>query len=149
MSANQDYRDLFRTFNEEQVEYLVVGAHAVVFYTEPRFTKDLDIWVNNSPENAARVYRALTAFGAPLEDISVADFTNKDIVYQIGVVPNRIDIVVGLTGLEFETAYPDSVESTYDGEPIRILSRADLIANKTALGRPSDLLDVARLKEVQ
>lgn len=104
MSANPDFKDLFSVFNAENVEYLVVGAHAVIFYAEPRYTKDLDVWVNPSPANAARVWRALGRFGAPLTDISKHDFLSPETVYPIGIEPNRIDVLMGLGDIDFRQA---------------------------------------------
>ncbi len=83
MLINQDFNDLFRVLNEEQVKYMVVGAYAVTFHSEPRFTKDLDIWVASDNENATRVWNALTEFGAPLHDVTLKDFTDPNLVYQI------------------------------------------------------------------
>jgi hypothetical protein len=120
MPSNPDFRDLFSIFNEEQVEYLVAGAHAVMFHAEPRYTKDLDIWVNPTPANAERVYRALQRFGAPLTGVTSADFTNPELIYQIGVAPNRIDVMMGIAGADFPAAWADRAASTYDGVPISI-----------------------------
>ena len=146
MSANQDYKELFSILNAEKVEYLIAGAHAVIFYTEPRYTKDLHIWVNPTKKNAERVYAALKKFGAPLIDINAENFAEPDLIYQIGIAPNRIDIIMGLVGLDFASAWNHRVESTYDGIPIYILSKEDLILTKRATGRPQDLLDVDKLK---
>ena len=147
MPANQDYKDLFRILNEENVEYMVVGAHAVIFYTEPRYTKDLDVWINPSTENALKVYHALRKFGAPLQDISVDDFTKHDLVYQIGIAPVRIDVLMGIKGLGFAEAWKNKIESTYSGEKIFIIGKADLIRSKKATGRAQDLLDVEKLEK--
>ncbi len=145
MPANQDFKDLFSIFNEEEVEYLVAGAHAVIFYTEPRYTKDLDIWVNPAKGNAGLVFRALGRFGAPLKGVRVKNFCDRDMVYQIGLAPNRIDILMGITGVEFMDAWSNRVESTYAGIPIHIIGRRELIKNKKALGRDQDRLDLKRL----
>jgi hypothetical protein len=145
MPANPDFKDLFRIFNEENVEYLVVGAHAVIFYAEPRYTKDLDIWINSTALNAARVYRALGRFGAPLRDIQEEDFTESDLIYQIGIAPNRIDILMSIAGVNFDEAWADRTESSYDGVPIHILGKDSLIKAKKATGRPQDILDMDRL----
>ncbi|MCU0727299.1 MAG: hypothetical protein MUE73_16190 [Planctomycetes bacterium] len=145
MPANPDFRDLFSTFNDERVEYLVAGAHAVIFHAEPRYTKDLDVWVNPMPGNAARVLRALGRFGAPLRGISERDFTDPDLIYQMGVAPNRIDVLMGVAGVDFPTAWADRVETTYDGVPIHVMGKKTLIAAKRASGRPQDLLDLERL----
>lgn len=147
MGANPDFRDLFSIFNGEGVEYLVVGAHAVIFYTEPRFTKYLDIWVRPSQENALRVWTALDKFGAPLTGVKAGDFTNPELVYQIGVEPNRIDILMEIAGVSIDEAQASSVSSTYAQVPIKIIGREDLIKSKKAVGRKQDLLDVERLEE--
>ena len=146
MASNRDYKDLFRIFSDEQVEYLVVGAHAVVYYAEPRYTKDIDIWVRPTLENARRVWSALKRFGAPLGQVTPEDFSDAAMVYQIGVEPNRIDILMGVDGVQFESAWQNKVESTYDGVPIHILGRNDLIKAKQTAKRPQDLLDLERLK---
>ncbi len=146
MAANPDFKDLFNIFNEEQVEYLLAGAHAVIFFSEPRYTKDLDIWVNPTAENAKRVFAALTRFGAPLKNISVTDFCDKEMIYQIGVEPNRIDILMGIAGVEFGPAWVDRVESTYDGIPIHVMGKESLQKAKKASGRPQDLLDLEKLQ---
>jgi len=93
MPIPSDYKELLKILNRHRVRYLIVGAYAVIHYTEPRYTKDLDIWVEPEIKNAKRVYEALKEFGAPLKDISVADFANKNLVYQIGVEPVRVDII--------------------------------------------------------
>ena len=146
MGTNPDFSDLFSIFNDEAVEYLVAGAHAVMFHTVPRYTKDLDVWVNPTPENAERVYRALKRFGAPLEDVSVEDLQQPDLMYQIGVAPNRIDVMMGIAGVTFEEAWPDRVQSTYGGIAIQVLGRKTLVKAKRASGRPQDLLDADNLE---
>jgi hypothetical protein len=125
---------------------LFVGAHAVGFHAEPRTTKNLDIWADSSPDNADRLYRALTEFRAPLEGIKKEDFCNQEIVYQIGVPPNRIDIIMGLEGVTFEAAWNNRIETPYDGERIFLLSREDLIKMKRIAARPQDLEDVQALQ---
>ena len=145
MPANSDFKDLFSIFNDEQVEYLVAGAHAVIYFAEPRYTKDLDVWVNPTADNAARVYRALSTFGAPLNNISADDFTEPDLVYQIGVEPNRIDIIMSVGEVGFDRAWKSRIESSYGGIPIHIMGKGSLIEAKRAVGRPQDLLDLERL----
>lgn len=146
MSHNEDFKDRFRHLNEEQVEYLVVGAHAVIFYTEPRFTKDLDIWVLATRANAEKVWKAL---GAPLSGVSLDDLTNEELVYQIGVAPNRIDVLMGIAGVDFEEAHRNRVESTYAGERIHIIGKPDLIRAKKATYRKQDQLDLEKLTEFE
>jgi len=92
---------------------MVVGAYAMMYYTEPRFTKDIDIWVNNNTGNAKKVFMALKEFGAPLKDVDICDFTKKNMIYQIGVAPVRIDIMIGLPGLKFENAWKNRKRTKY------------------------------------
>ena len=117
MEENPHYKELLRTLNEHEVEYLIVGGCAVMKYTEPRFTKDLDVWVRNSPANAARVYRALAEFGAPLQHdgLTPQTFTKDSVVYQIGIAPVRIDISTHIDGVTFDAAWPNRVKSTFFG----------------------------------
>ena len=90
---NPDFYDMLSAFTEDNVEYIVVGAHALAFHGVPRATGDLDLWVRAAPDNATRVMAALRRYGAPLQSVSEADFTQKDVVFQIGVAPHRIDLV--------------------------------------------------------
>ena len=147
--VNQDFKDLFRLFNEYKVKYLVVGAYAVIYYSEPRYTKDLDVWVEPSIENAGRVWKSLTAFGAPLEGVTLEDFCNPELVYQIGLAPNRIDVMMNIPGVEFSSAWEKKVESTYGGEPIKIIALDDLIKAKRALDRDQDRIDVKSLEHAK
>jgi hypothetical protein len=144
MAESQHYKELLQLLNESQVEYLIVGGFAVMKYGEPRYTKDLDVWVNNSRQNSARVVNALKNFGAPLEHdgINAETFTDKQVVYQIGVAPVRIDILTGITGVEFTDAWKKRVAGTFFGVPVHFISLDDLTTNKQALGRSSDLKDL-------
>jgi hypothetical protein len=145
MGASHDFRDLLQCLNGASVRYMVVGAHAVAYHTEPRYTKDLDVWVEPSEENAARLWKALAQFGAPLKGVTVADFTNPELVYQIGVEPVRIDVMMDVEGVSFETAWRNRIRSEYRNEQMYVLGRNDLIRAKRAAGRPQDELDVKRL----
>ena len=144
MAESQHYKELLQLLNESQVEYLIVGGFAVMKYGEPRYTKDLDVWVNNSRPNSVRVVDALKSFGAPLEHdgINAETFTDKQVVYQIGVAPVRIDILTGITGVEFTDAWKKRVAGTFFGVPAHFISLDDLTTNKQALGRSSDLRDL-------
>jgi predicted nucleotidyltransferase len=148
MADSPDFKELLRALNEKEAEYLIVGGYAVMKYTEPRFTKDLDLWVGNSSENAARVYRALAEFGAPLQKDGLvpADFTSDDMTYQIGVPPVRIDILTHISGVRFAEAWQNRVASTFFGLPVHFISRNDLIVNKRAAGRSSDLEQLEHLQ---
>jgi hypothetical protein len=136
------------SFNAHEVRCLVVGAYAVTFHSRPRFTKVLDVWVEPTPDNAARVVRALVQFGAPLaaHGVSQADFQRPGVVYQMGLPPNRIDVLTAVGGLDFADCWPRRAVSTYGDAAVAYLSKADLIANKRAVGRPQDLEDVRALE---
>jgi predicted nucleotidyltransferase len=144
MAENPHYGELLQLLNEFEVEYLIVGGFAVMKYGEPRYTKDLDVWVHNSPHNSARIVGALRKFGAPLEHdgITTETFTGKQVVYQIGIAPVRIDILTEITGVEFPGAWGKRVASTFFGVPVHFISLDDLMTNKQALGRSSDLEDL-------
>jgi len=144
MAENPHYKELLQLLNNFEVEYLIVGGFAVMKYGEPRYTKHLDVWVHNSAENSVRVVQALKKFGAPLEHdgITSETFAEKQVVYQIGVAPVRIDILTEITGVDFADAWRKKVPSTFFGVPVHFLSFDDLVANKQALGRSSDLKDL-------
>jgi len=142
---SSDYEDLFSTLNEHKVKYLVVGAHAVMFYTAPRFTKDLDVWVPAALNDPRRVYEALKAFGAPLKGVKPVEFQNPTMFLQIGVAPVRVDIMTDLPGIIAEEAWRRRKRSRYGKAPINILGLAELIKAKKAIGRPQDKLDLAKL----
>jgi hypothetical protein len=128
--------------NAARARYLLVGGYAVAFHAQPRFTKDLDVWTEPEAANAARVYDALSRFGAPLQQLTMADLERPGTIFQIGVPPNRIDIVTAIDGVGFEEAWPDRVQTAYGEEAVPVVSRRHLIQNKRASGRPQDLLDL-------
>lgn len=146
MSMNSDFHDLLHAFSESEVRFLVVGAHAVGVHGLPRATRDLDVWVEATRENAAAVFSALGRFGAPTEQVTPADFERPGTIYQIGVPPRRIDLMTSIAGVRFEDAWSRRASVTIEGMTIPVLGRNDLIANKKAAGRPQDLADVARLE---
>lgn len=147
MSLSSDFADLFAEFNAEGVEFLVIGAHALAAHGVIRGTKDLDVWVRPSDENARRVFTALARFGAPMSGAQVADFTRPGIVFQIGVPPVRIDVTTVIDGLTFEEAWTERIVTQYGDQPIAVLSREHLILNKRATARPQDLADIASLEQ--
>ena len=144
MAENPHYRELLQLLNEFDVEYLIVGGFAVMKYGEPHYTKDLDVWVHNSPENSRRVVEALKKFGAPLDHDGITEetFAGKQLVYQIGIAPVRIDILTEITGVDFGDAWTRRVASTFFGVPVHFISLDDLVINKQALGRDRDLQDL-------
>ncbi len=144
---NPDFRDMLSALCEEGAEFLVVGSYALAAHGHPRTTGDIDLWVRPAPENASRVWRALSRFGAPLERASPADLSTPGNVLQIGVVPRRIDVMTSIEAVTFESAWLRRIEVEIEGLRIPVLGRDDLLANKRALGRPQDRADVARLEQ--
>ena len=144
---NPDFRDLLAAFNARGVEFLVVGAHALAAHGLVRATKDLDVWVRPSAENARRTFEALAEFGAPLHDLSVDDLSQPGLIFQIGVAPIRIDVITEIDGVDFDDAWPDRVEATFVDQPAHVLSRRHLLANKLASGREQDLVDAKWLEQ--
>ena len=149
MLTNPDFKELLNIFENHKIRYLVVGAYAVMKYSEPRFTKDLDVWIATDPENAKAVYLALKEFGAPLADLSADDFTQKDYFYQMGIAPLRVDIMMSIPGVEFEDAWGNREVVELNDHRIPFISRSDLIRAKEASGRPQDKIDIDKLKEAE
>ena len=141
-----DFRDLLSEFNAAGVDYLVIGAYALAAHGRVRATGDLDVWVRPSPDNARRVMSALSAFGAPLLDLTEADLIRPDLVFQIGVVPLRIDVLTGIDAVNFDEAWANRMNSEFMGQKVPVLCAADLIRNKRSVGRTQDIADVEWLE---
>lgn len=118
-----------------------------MLYTEPRFTKDLDIWIEASSDNAVRVFRALAEFGAPLAGIRAEEFAVPDLIYQLGMPPARVDILTSISGVNFEDAWGRRQVAEFGDIQTRFISLGDLITNKRTTGRSTDLADCERLQE--
>jgi predicted nucleotidyltransferase len=147
MFVNSDFSDLLQIFNDHNVKYLVIGGYAVVQYTEPRFTKDLDVLISTDITNAEAVYDALHEFGAPLTDLTPKDFSEEGFFFQMGVPPVRVDILMGIPGIRFNECWERRLEVDFDGLNVFFISKEDLIASKRAAGRPQDLIDADLLSE--
>lgn len=146
---NPDFLDLLRALSDAEARFLVVGAYAVAIHGRPRATKDLDVWVEASDENAPRVLKALTEFGAPLMGLTLDDLRVPGVGLQIGVEPGRIDILTAVSGVTFQEAWPARVEGSF-GDEVRsnVIGMEHLMRNKRASGRPQDLADVAALERL-
>jgi len=145
--VNRDYRDLFAEFNVRKVDFLIVGAFALAVHGHLRATKDLDVWVRPTADNAARVLEAVSAFGGSMNGLSAADFNVPGTIVQLGVAPTRIDILTRVAGLDFESAWTSRIEASYGDQKVFVVSRADLIASKRAASRPQDLADLSALED--
>jgi len=144
--VNPDFAALLRELSAAEARFMVVGGYAVSFHSRPRATGDIDVWVEPTAANAARVFRALRAFGAPLQGLVEADLTQPEVVYQIGVPPRRIDLLTSLTGLNFDEAWAERTPGLLGGLEVHFLGREALIRNKRALGRARDLADLESLE---
>lgn len=148
MEVYQDLKEFIELLNENKVEYLIVGGYASSFHSRPRYTKDIDIWVNPTKANAKRVIKALNQFGFENINISISDLTNKDQFIQLGYAPIRIDLITGMLGLKFSAAYRNKAIGTYGNiKNVKYISAEDLITNKTLSGRKQDLFDVEWIKK--
>ena len=149
MLTSPDFKELLKIFEKHKIRYLVVGGYAVMKYTEPRFTKDLDVFIATDPDNANGVYAALKEFGAPLQNLTSDDFTHKGYFYQMGRSPLRIDIMMSISGIEFDKAWGNREVVELDDLKIYFISRSDLIQAKEASARPQDKIDADKLKKAE
>ncbi|MEA3429472.1 MAG: nucleotidyltransferase [Thermodesulfobacteriota bacterium] len=149
MLTSPDFRELLKIFEKHKIRYLVVGGYAVMKYSEPRFTKDLDVFIATDQENATGVYAALKEFGAPLENLTSGDFTQKGYFYQMGRPPIRVDIMMSIPGIEFDEAWEKREVVKLDDLKILFISRSDLIRAKEASARPQDKIDIDKLKKAE
>lgn len=147
----EDFRDLLLDLADAGAEFVLVGGHAVAFHGHPRATKDMDVLIRANPENAARVYRALGNFGAPLDafQVKAEDFATYIGVLQIGLPPRRIDVLNRADGITFDEAIAEGAGFMLDGRKIPVIGRAALIKNKRAAGRAQDLADIVALEPPQ
>lgn len=149
MVLTADFGDFLRLLNARQVRYMVAGGYAVAAHGTPRYTKDLDVWTEVEPDNARRLVQALAEFGMASLGLTATDFLEQDTIIQLGYEPNRIDVLTGLSGIEFSSAYPRRVMVEFDGIEVAVIGREDLIANKRALGRARDLADIEDIQARQ
>ncbi len=144
---NPDFKDILSAFIAEKVEFLVVGGYAMAFHGYVRATGDIDLWIRCSDENAERVWRALQTFGAPLFDLNIEDLKTPGMVFQIGLVPNRIDVITQIDGVEFEAAWQEHQTVEIEGLKIPVIGKVQLLINKQSTGRPKDRNDALWLQD--
>jgi predicted nucleotidyltransferase len=145
---NENFRDMLLALNDAGVEFMVVGAYALAAHGSPRATGDIDFWVRADSRNAKCVYAALVAFGAPVYQVSEEDFATPGIVFQIGVPPQRIDILTQISGVEFGDAWQRRLSLEIEKIPISVLSLNDLLVNKQSTGREKDAADIPTIKRL-
>jgi hypothetical protein len=148
--VTDDWFELLVALRDAGVRFLIIGAHALAVHGVPRGTQDLDVWIDTSSENVDRAWLALAAFGAPLESLAITrdDLTRAGTVVQIGLPPNRVDVLTSITGVDdFEWAWEHRVYHVVRGIELPFLGRAALVQNKRASGRRKDLADIEALGE--
>lgn len=142
---NPHFVAILSAFRDEGVEFLVIGAHALAVHGHVRATLDMDLWVRPTPENAARTWGALRRFRAPLSKMRLEDFAEREVLYQIGLPPSRIDIMTSVTGLDFDAAWPNRVVAFFGDVAAPVLGLDDMRTAKRAAGRLKDLADLEEL----
>ncbi len=147
MEVQPDFKELLALFNEHRVSYVIVGGYALAFHGVPRYTGDLDIYVNPDRDNAQRIVAALDAFGFASLGLKATDFEQPDQVVQLGFAPVRIDLITSITGVSWDEAVVGRVSSTYGAVPVYYIGREQLVSNKRATGRKRDLADLEALGE--
>lgn len=145
MKLPKDFREFIELLNSASVKYVIVGGWAVAYHGYPRYTGDIDFFVEASPDNARRIVKVLQRFGFASLGLTERDFAESDRVVQLGVPPRRIDLVTGISGVSFEEAWNSKVEAILDGLPVYIVNREVLLKNKAAAGRPQDKADLEEI----
>jgi len=143
---NPDFKEFIQLLNEHKVRYLVVGGYAVAFHGYPRYTKDIDIWIEMDPSNANQLVEALAQFGFGSLGLTAHDFLEPDTIIQLGNPPNRIDLLTSLSGVEFSTCFASRLEVEIDGEIVNFIDIENLKINKRASGRSQDLADLDHIE---
>jgi predicted nucleotidyltransferase len=146
MVLDQDFREFIELLNKNEVRYLVVGGYAVGFHGYPRYTKDLDVWVEVDLENAKKIKRSLDEFGFNESGLTESDFLTPYQFIQLGYPPVRIYIATGCEGVEFDTCFQRKETIEIDGLEIKFIDIENLIVNKKALATPQDLADISNLE---
>lgn len=148
MKVEKDFRDFIALLNRHDVHYLIIGAFAYSFYVEPRYTKDIDILIEQSKENAVKILTALKDFGFTDIDLAEKDFLESGQIIQLGVAPVRIDILTSIKGMDFQKFWENRVDGRYGDIDVFFISKQDLIRCKRASGRKQDLADIEKLEKI-
>ena len=147
MVLNQDFKEFLQSLNDNNVRYLVIGGYAMAFHGHPRYTKDLDIWIDLDQSNATKIVQALRDFGFSSLNLEPTDFLEPDTTIQLGYPPLRIDLLMGLKGAAFDDCFPHRKVETVEGIKINIIDKLNLILLKREAGRPQDMADIENLSE--
>lgn len=144
---NPDFKEFIQSLNDNQVRYLVIGGYAVALHGYPRYTKDIDIWIEMTPDNASRMVQTLAQFGFGALNLQAEDFLAPDQVIQLGYPPNRIDLITTPDGIDFQVCYETRLDVDMDGVTVSFIDLENLKRNKRASGRFQDLADWENLSE--
>lgn len=147
MKVEKDFEDFIKLLNYHKVKYLIVGAYALIFYTSPRNTGDIDFFLEVSEKNSQKILEVLNEFGFSDLEFKKEDFLNPDLIVQLGYSPNRIDLITGISGISFKNAYRNRVKGKIGTEEVYFISARDLLKNKMATGRTKDINDIEILKK--
>ncbi|MCX2738903.1 nucleotidyltransferase domain-containing protein [Pontibacter anaerobius] len=145
MELTQDFQEVIKQLNAAKAEYLIAGGFAVAVYGYPRYTGDIDIWINPTEDNAQKVLAVLYELGYDPQEVNLEDLTTEDVVVQLGYPPNRIDLSTGLSGVDFETCWQNKAAMPFGDVVANFISLKDLKKNKQATARQQDLLDLENL----
>lgn len=148
MRVEKDFKEFIALLNKNSVRYLIIGGFAYSFYAEPRFTKDIDILIESSKENAEKILTVIKNFGFPDVGLTYKDFLEPSQIIQLGIAPLRIDIVSSIKGMDFKTAWKNRVIGLFGDIDAYFISKKDLIKSKRALGRKQDLADIEKLEKI-
>lgn len=144
-NPSSDFEELLRCLHARNVKAVVVGGHALAFHGRPRYTKDLDVFVEPSPANAERLLLALADFGFGQVGLTLEDFATPGKIVQLGVAPNRVDLMTVIDGVTFAEAWAGRIAGHFGSQPVSYLGRDEFLRNKHAAGRPQDLADIDAL----
>ncbi len=148
MNLSEDFEDFIKLLNKYKVAYMVVGGYALAFHGKPRYTGDMDIWIDISDENATKMLKVIHEFGFASLKLKKKDFLKPAYTTQIGYPPLRIDILNEIDGVDFKEAFANMQKIDADGLIINYIGLNDLIKNKQTTGRPKDVSDVQELKKI-
>jgi len=146
MEIQQDFNDLLTLFNEKKVEYIIVGAYALAFHGAPRYTGDIDLLINRTPDNASNILACLEEFGFGNLGLTKDDFTQSENVIQLGMPPVRIDILTSISGVSWGEVEAEKVEGTFGELDVYYIGKSSYVENKKATGRLKDLADIEAIE---
>lgn len=147
MKVEKDYEEFLELLNAHEVKYCVVGAFALAFHARPRYTKDLDVFIEPASDNAGKIIRVIKEFGFESINLTEKDFEKVDQIIQLGYEPVRIDLLTSISGCDFKEVWDNKVISKYGNVEVNFIGKVELLKNKRASGRKQDLADIDTIEE--